>query len=141
MAVSGTYAFNLDLSDAIEEAFERAGLELRSGYDYRTARRSINLLMLEWQNRGLNLWTVKEGTQALTSGTSSYALDAKIFDIIEAFIRINAGNTSTQQDQTLTRISVSQYAHISTKLSESKPLQYQIDKAPSQITVNLACSR
>lgn len=137
MAVSGTYAFNLDLSDAMEEAFERAGLELRSGYDYRTARRSINLLMLEWQNRGLNLWTVKEGTQALTSGTSAYALDAKIFDIIEAFVRINAGNTSTQQDQTLTRISVSQYAHLSNKLSESKPLQYQIDKAPSQITVNL----
>ena len=137
MAVSNTFAFNLDLSDAMEEAFERAGLELRSGYDYRTARRSINLLMLEWQHRGLNLWTVKEGTQALTSGTSAYALDAKIFDIIEAFIRINAGNTSTQQDQTLTRISVSQYAHISTKLSESKPLQYQIDKAPSQITVNL----
>lgn len=77
MAVSNTFAFNLDLSDAMEEAFERAGLELRSGYDYRTARRSINLLMLEWQNRGLNLWTVKEGTQALTSGTSAYALDAK----------------------------------------------------------------
>jgi hypothetical protein len=66
MTTSGTYAFNLDLSEAIEEAFERAGLELRSGYDYKTARRSIDLLMLEWQNKGLNLWTVKEGTQVLT---------------------------------------------------------------------------
>jgi len=137
MAVSGTYAFNLDLSDAMEEAFERAGLELRSGYDYRTARRSINLLMLEWQNRGLNLWTVKEGTQALTEGTSAYALDAKIFDIIEACVRTNAGDSSSQQDQTLSRISVSQYAHLSNKLTQSKPLQYQIDKAPAQITVNL----
>ena len=137
MAVSGTYAFNLDISDAIEEAFERAGLELRSGYDYRTARRSINLLMLEWQNRGLNLWTVKEGTQTITAGTSAYALDAKVFDIIEAFIRTNAGSTASQQDQTLTRISISQYAHLSNKLTQSKPLQYQIDKAPSQITINL----
>ena len=137
MAVSNTFAFNLDLSDAMEEAFERAGLELRSAYDYRTTCRSINLLILEWKNRGLNPLSDKEGTTALTPDTTAYALDAKIFDIIEAFIRINAGNTSTQQDQTLTRISVSQYAHISTKLSESKPLQYQIDKAPSQITVNL----
>jgi len=137
VAVSGTYAFNLDISDAIEEAFERAGLELRSGYDYRTARRSINLLMLEWQNRGLNLWTVKEGTQTITAGTSAYALDAEVFDIIEAFIRTNAGSTASQQDQTLTRISISQYAHLSNKLTQSKPLQYQIDKAPSQITVNL----
>ena len=70
MATSGTYAFTLDLGDAIEEAFERAGLQLRGGYDYRTARRSIDLLMLEWQNRGLNLWTVQEGSQALTAGTS-----------------------------------------------------------------------
>ena len=75
MATSGTYTFNLDLADAMEEAFESAGRELRSGYDYRTARRSLNLLMLEWQNRGLNLWTVRAGPQALTAGTSSYALD------------------------------------------------------------------
>ena len=71
MATSGTPTFNLDLSDAMEEAFERAGLELRSGYDYKTARRSIDLLMLEWQNRGLNLWTVKFGTQTLTAGTNT----------------------------------------------------------------------
>ena len=87
MATSGTYTFNLDLADAMEEAFERAGRELRSGYDYRTARRSLNLLMLEWQNRGLNLWTVRDGTKALTAGTSSYALDSDILDIVEAFVR------------------------------------------------------
>ena len=96
MATSGTYNFNLDLGDAIEEAFERAGLELRSGYDYRTARRSINLLMLEWQNRGLNLWTVREGTQALTASDGSYPLDGQVFDIIEAFVRTNTGNSSNQ---------------------------------------------
>ena len=87
MATSGTYNFNLDLGDAIEEAFERAGLELRSGYDYRTARRSINLLMLEWQNRGLNLWTVQEGTQALTSGDGTYTLSGDVLDIIEGIFK------------------------------------------------------
>jgi hypothetical protein len=78
MATSGTFAFNLDIGEAVEEAFENIGMELRTGYDYKTARRSIDLLTLEWQNRGLNLWTVKFGTQALTAGTSSYTLDGKI---------------------------------------------------------------
>jgi hypothetical protein len=137
MATSGTYNFNLDLGDAIEEAFERAGLELRSGYDYRTARRSINLLMLEWQNRGLNLWTVREGTQALTASDGSYPLDGQVFDIIEAFVRTNTGNSSNQFDQTLTSISISQYAHLANKLTEGKPLQYFLEKSPSGVTVNL----
>ena len=137
MATSGTYTFNLDLGDAIEEAFERAGLELRSGYDYRTARRSINLLMLEWQNRGLNLWTVQEGTQALTSGDGSYTLNGDVLDIIEAFVRTDSGETTSQFDQTLTRISVSQYAHLSNKLTEGKPLQYFLEKDPSAVTINL----
>jgi len=137
MATSGTFAFNLDLSDSIEEAFERAGLELRSGYDYRTARRSIDLLMLEWQNRGLNLWTVKEGTQALTAGTSRYALDGKIFDIIEAYLRTDAGDTDSQFDQAMTRISVSQYAHLSNKLTQSKPLEFFVEQTTDGIAVNL----
>jgi hypothetical protein len=137
MATSGTFAFNLDLSDSIEEAFERAGLELRSGYDYRTARRSIDLLMLEWQNRGLNLWTVKEGTQTLTPGTSRYALDGKIFDIIEAYLRTDAGETTSQFDQSMSRISVSQYAHLSNKLTQSKPLEFYVEQTPDGIAVNL----
>ena len=124
MATSGTYTFNLDLADAMEEAFERAGRELRSGYDYRTARRSLNLLMLEWQNRGLNLWTVRDGTKALTAGTSAYALDADILDIVEAFVRTDAGSTTSQFDQSMTRISVSDYSQLSNKLTQSKPLQY-----------------
>ena len=132
-----TYAFNLDLGDAIEEAFERAGSELKSGYDYRTARRSLNLMFLEWQNRGLNLWTIKEGTQSLTAGTSRYALDGKILDIVEAFIRTNSGNSSTQVDQMLTRISVKQYSHLTNKLTSSKPLQFWLEKTDSGNAINL----
>ena len=101
-----TYTFDLDLGDAVEEAFERAGSELKTGYDYRTARRSMNLMFLEWQNRGLNLWTIKNGSQSLTAGTSRYSLDGKILDIVEAFIRTNSGSTARQVDQNLTRISV-----------------------------------
>ncbi|MBE16209.1 MAG: hypothetical protein CL867_08150 [Cytophagaceae bacterium] len=137
MATSGTYNFNLDLSDVVEEAFERAGLEARTGYDYRTARRSLDLMFLEWQNRGLNLWTIQEGTQALTAGTSRYVLSSDELDIVEAFVRINSGDTSTQADQMLTRISISQYAHLTNKLETSKPLQYWIERDPSAISVNL----
>ena len=137
MATSGTYTFNLDLGDIVEEAFERAGLVVRSGYDYRTARRSLDMLMLEWQNRGLNLWTVQEGTTSITAGTSRYALSADILDIIEAFVRTDAGSTTQQVDQPLSRISVSQYAHLSNKLTQAKPLQYWLEKDPGAIAFNL----
>ena len=137
MATSGTYAFTLDLSDVVEEAFERAGLEARSGYDYRTARRSLDLMFLEWQNKGLNLWSVQVGTQAITAGTSRYSLSGDQLDIVEAFIRTNSGDTSNQSDQMLSRISISQYAHLTNKLEQSKPLQYWIEKDPSAISVNL----
>ena len=137
MATSGTYAFTLDLSDVVEEAFERAGLEARSGYDYRTARSSLDLMFLEWQNKGLNLWTVQEGTQAITAGTGRYSLSGDQLDIVEAFIRTNSGDSSNQSDQMLTRISISQYAHLTNKLNQSKPLQYWIEKDPSAISVNL----
>ena len=132
-----TYAFDLDLGDAVEEAFERAGSELKSGYDYRTARRSMNLMFLEWQNRGLNLWTIKSGSQSLTAGTSRYPLDAKILDIVEAFIRTNSGNTSRQVDQNLTRISVKQYSHLTNKLTQSKPLQFWLEKSDTVSSFNL----
>jgi len=137
MATSGTYSFALDLSDIVEEAFERAGLEARSGYDYRTARRSLDLMFLEWQNRGLNLWTVQEDTQSITAGTARYALSGDQLDIVEAFIRTNSGDSSNQSDQMLSRISISQYAHLTNKLDESKPLQYWVEKDPSAISINL----
>ncbi len=137
MATSGTFTFNLDLSDSMEEAFERAGLELRSGYDYKTARRSLNLMMLEWQNRGLNLWSVDFATQALTAGTNQYTLDGKVLDIIEAFVRTNAGEQNSQFDQSMTRISVSQYSNLSNKLTQSKPLQYYVERNVDSITINV----
>ena len=137
MATSGTYTFNLDLGDIVEESFERAGLEAKSGYDYRTARRSLDLLFLEWQNRGLNLWTIQEGSQAITSGTARYTFSGDVLDIVEAFIRTDSGDTSKQTDQMLTRISVSQFAHLTNKLSSSKPLQYWLEKDPAAISINL----
>ena len=137
MATSGTFTFNLDLADSLEEAFERAGLELRSGYDYKTARRSLNLMMLEWQNRGLNLWSVDFATQALTAGTNQYTLDGKILDIIEAFVRTSAGEVNQQFDQSMTRSSVSQYSNLSNKLTQSKPLQYYVERNADAITINV----
>jgi hypothetical protein len=137
MATSGTFNFTLDLSDIIEEAYERAGLELRSGYDYKTARRSLDLLMLEWQNRGLNLWTVKNASQTLTAGTSSYDLTAEKIEIIEASIRTDAGDSDNQSDLTMERISVVQYSHLTNKLTEGRPLQYYVGRSPDNITINL----
>lgn len=136
MATSGTTSFTLDLSDIMEEAYERAGLELRSGYDYKTARRSLDLLMLEWQNRGLNLWTVRNTSQNLTAGTSSYDLSADKLDIIEGLLRTDAGNTSKQSDLTMQRISVSQYAHQTNKLAQGRPLQYYVERKPTGVTVH-----
>tara|TARA_R110000787_G_scaffold107453_4_gene215359 strand:- start:6047 stop:6739 length:693 start_codon:yes stop_codon:yes gene_type:complete len=137
MATSGTYVFNLDLADLMEEAFEKAGRELRSGYDYKTARRSLNLLMLEWQNRGLNLWTVKDTTLALTAGTTSYDLPVYVLDVIEGFIRTNGGSVSSQFDQSMTRVSVSDYAQLSNKLTQSKPLQYYVESKPTGVKIHV----
>lgn len=137
MATSGTYTFNLDIGDAIEEAFEKAGLELRSGYDYKTARRSLNLLMLEWQNRGLNMWSVEFGTQSLTAGTNTYTLASNVLDIVEAFVRTDSGEVNKQFDQSMTKISVSQYSNLSNKLTQSKPLQYYVDRNNDSITLNI----
>ena len=116
---------------------EKAGRELRSGYDYKTARRSLNLLMLEWQNRGLNLWTVKDTTLALTAGTTSYDLPVYVLDVIEGFIRTNGGSVSSQFDQSMTRVSVSDYAQLSNKLTQSKPLQYYVESKPTGVKIHV----
>ena len=137
MATSGTYAFTLDLSDILEEAYERAGLELRSGYDYRTARRSLDLMFLEWQNRGLNLWTVQEDSQTLTAGTGRYALSSDQLDIVEAFLRTDDGDTSKQTDLTMSRISISQYSHLTNKLTQGRPVQFWVEKDPGAIALNV----
>jgi hypothetical protein len=128
MATSGTTAFNLDLSEIVEEAFERCGAELRTGYDLRTARRSLNLLFAEWANRGVNMWTIDQGSITLVPGTATYNLPADTVDLLEHVIRTGAGNSSTQADLNITRISVSTYATIPNKLTQARPIQVWIDR-------------
>ena len=128
MATSGTTTFDMDLNEYVEEAFERCGAELRTGYDLRTARRSMNLLFADWANRGVNLWTVEQGSQVLTPGTATYTLPADTVDLIEHVIRTGAGNVSTQTDLTITRISVSTYSSIPNKLQQARPIQIWINR-------------
>ena len=135
MTASGTWAFDLDLAEIMEEAYERIDKELRTGYDYKTARRSLDLLMLEWQNKGLNLWTVKSASETLVAGTASYALSAEKLDIIEGMIRTDAGDVTKQTDIHMRRISVSSYAQQTNKLSTGRPIQYFIEKSPAGMTV------
>jgi len=123
MAVSGTTAFNLDFAELAEEAFERAGRELRTGYDLRTAARSMNLMTIEFQNRGINMWTIDEGTINLIQGQAEYDLPADTIDLLDHVIRTGSGNASTQSDLTISRISVSTYATIPNKLAQGRPIQ------------------
>ena len=137
MTTSGTTSFNLDLNESVEEAFERCGAELRTGYDLRTARRSLNLLFADWANRGVNLWTVAQDVINLTQGTNTYNLPDATVDLLEHVIRTGAGNVSTQVDLTITRISVSTYSSIPNKLQQARPIQVWVNRqAPTpQITV------
>ena len=128
MSTSGTATFNLDLAEIVDECFERCGSEARSGYDLRTARRSLNLLLTDWANQGINLWTVEQGQQVLTAGTNTYTLPADTVDLIEHVIRTGAGNVSTQTDLTITRISVSTYSSIPNKLQSARPIQIWINR-------------
>jgi hypothetical protein len=134
---SQTTTFNLDLSELVEEAFERCGAELRTGYDMKTARRSLNLLFADWANRGINMWTVEQGSIPLVQGTATYDLPSDTVDLMEHVIRTGAGNVSTQADLTITRISVSTYSSIPNKLTQARPIQVYINRqAPTpNITV------
>ena len=137
MATSGTTAFEMDFTEIAEEAWERAGREMRSGYDLRTARRSMNLMTIEWQNRGLNLWTIDEGTVNLVKDTAQYDLPADTIDLLEQVIRTNAGDEYTQQDLTINRISVSTYASIPNKLTEGRPIQVYIERLVATPKINV----
>jgi hypothetical protein len=128
MATSGTSAFNLDLTEIVEEAFERVGSELRTGYDLKTARRSLNLMFADWANRGINMWTFEQGSITLVPGTATYNLPADTVDLLEHVIRTGAGSASTQADLTITRISVSTYATIPNKLQQARPIQVWIER-------------
>lgn len=137
MATSGTTAFNLDFTEIAEEAWERAGREMRSGYDLRTARRSMNLMTIEWQNRGINMWTIDEGTISLVDGTATYNLPADTIDLLEHVIRTNSGSATLQSDLTISRISVSTYASIPNKLTEGRPIQIKVDRGRDNPTVTV----
>lgn len=137
MTTSGTATFDMNLTELVEEAFERAGQELRSGYDLRTARRSLNIMFAEWANRGINMWTIESGSMALTQGTATYTLPADTVDLLEHVIRQNVGNVETQTDLTITRISVSTYASIPNKLNQARPIQIYINRARAAPTFTL----
>lgn len=127
MTTSSTTAFNLDLNDLIEEAFERCGLELRTGYDFRTARRSLNILTVEWANRGINLWTVEQGQITMQTNQGIYPLPASTIDLLDQVVRQNNG-TSNQIDINISRISESTYSTIPNKLTMGRPIQVWINR-------------
>ena len=129
---SGASAFNLDLTELVEEAFERAGSELRTGYDLRTARRSLNIMFADWANRGINLWTIETGSITLVPGQNTYPLPDDTIDLLEHLIRTDANSTSNQADLTITRISVSTYATIPNKLTQARPIQVWIQRYNGQ---------
>lgn len=137
MTTSGTSSFNMDLTEIVEEAMERCGAELRSGYDLRTARRSLSILFTDWASRGINLWTVEQGSIPLVQGTATYNLPDNTVDLLEHVIRTGAGNVSTQADLTITRISVSTYSSIPNKLTQARPIQVYIDRLSPTPTVTV----
>ncbi len=133
MAVtSGSTSFNLDLTELVEEAFERAGRELRTGYDLRTARRSLNIMFADWANRGINMWTIEQGQIDLVQGQTTYALPNDTVDLLEHVIRTGANVAATQADLTITRISVSTYATLPNKLQQARPIQVWIQRLDGQ---------
>ena len=138
MATTGTTAFNLDMNDLIEEAFERCGKELRTGYDFRTARRSVNLLTIEWANRGINLWTVEQCSITLETGQGVYPLPTDTIDILDQVIRTSNGVQSNQIDINISRISESTYSTLPNKLSQGRPIQVWINRQSGNINPTVA---
>jgi hypothetical protein len=131
MATNGGTSFNLDLNELVEEAFERAGLELRTGYDLRTARRSLNLMTIEWANRGINLWTIEQGQIPMVTGQASYPFPVDTIDLLDQVIRQNAGTTN-QIDINISRISESTYMTLPNKLTQGRPIQVWINRQSGQ---------
>jgi hypothetical protein len=128
MTTTGTSAFSLDMNDLVEEAFERCGLELRSGYDMRTARRSVNLLTIEWANRGINLWTVEQGQISMNTGQAIYPLPVDTIDLLDTVVRTNNGAANNQIDINISRISESTYITIPNKNANGRPIQVYVNR-------------
>ena len=131
MSTTGTTSFNLDVNDLIEEAFERCGKELRTGYDFKTARRSLNLLTIEWANRGINLWTVEQGVIPMATGQAMYPYPADTIDFMDMVIRTNNG-TSNQVDINISRIAEPTYMSLPNKLAQGRPIQVYINRQSGQ---------
>lgn len=132
MTTTGTTSFNLDVNDLIEEAFERCGLELRTGYDFKTARRSLNLLTIEWANRGINLWTVEQGAIPLVTGQATYPIPVDTIDLMDMVIRQNNGVQSNQIDINISRIAEPTYMSLPNKLAQGLPIQVWINRQSGQ---------
>lgn len=128
MSTTGLTAFNLDMNDLIEEAYERNGLQLRTGYDFRTARRSLNLLTIEWANRGINLWTVEQGQIVMNTNQAIYPLPIDTIDVLDVVTRTSNGSQSNQVDLNLNRISEPTYITIPNKNANGRPLQMWINR-------------
>ena len=126
MTTSGTTAFNLNLNELIEESFERCGAELRTGYDLRTARRSLNLLTIEWANRGINLWTIEQGSIPMVQGQITYDLPADTIDLLDHVVRTQTGQGQT--DINISRISIDTYSTIPNKNAQGRPIQVWINR-------------
>jgi hypothetical protein len=134
VTTSGTASFNLDLNDYVEEAFERAGGELRTGYHLRTARRSMNLLFADWANRGVNMWTFEQNVITLVQGQPTYALPDDTVDLLDHVIRTNANVPNNQADLTITRISMPTYATIPNKLTQGRPIQVWVQRLSGSVS-------
>jgi hypothetical protein len=134
MSTSGLSSFNLDLTELVEEAFERCGKELRSGYDLKTARRSINLMTIEWANRGINLWTIEQGQIPMVTGQATYALPLDTIDLLDTVVRTGTG--SNQVDINITRISESTYITIPTKNAQGRPIQVWVNRQSGNTNSN-----
>ena len=131
MATSGTATFNLDFEELIEEAYERCGIETRTGFEMRTGRRSLNLMFMDWANRGLNLWTIEQRSVTLVAGTAQYDLPADTVNILSAVVRTGSG--TSQQDITLDRISQNEYLHVPDKLTQGRPSQYFLQRTGTPV--------
>jgi hypothetical protein len=138
MSTTGTTAFNLDVNDLIEEAFERCGRELRTGYDFKTARRSLNLLTIEWTNKGINLWTVEQGVIPMVTGQAMYPYPSDTIDMMDMVIRQNNGVQSNQIDINISRIAEPTYMSLPNKLAQGRPIQVYVNRQSGQENLSTA---
>lgn len=135
MSTSGTATYNPGIYEIAQEAYERIGSDLRVGYDYETAARSINLLTVEWANRGVNMWELSQTTLSLSSGTATYNLPTDCIDVLDGSIRTNAGNATTQNDISISRISIITYQQQPSKLTQGFPTQYMVMRGTARPTI------